>query len=97
MTNTSANHYHRSRLIGRGQGSIHIFVSNARRLTKGTQLIANHRAMQAPQTMTRAELIALQQAVDQVPVPGQIIDTIAQLRRDLGAKGIRVSDRRPHS
>ena len=29
-----------------------------------------------------------------IPIPGAIIDTIAQLRRDLGAKGIRVSDRR---
>jgi MoxR-like ATPase len=58
------------------------------------QLLANHQAKQAPQTITQAELAALQQAVERIPIPGAIIDTIAQLRRDLGAKGIRVSDRR---
>lgn len=62
--------------------------------TRLQQLIANHRARQAPQTMTRAELVALQQTVNQLPVPGPIIDIIAQLRRELGSKGIRVSDRR---
>jgi MoxR-like ATPase len=36
----------------------------------------------------------LQRAAEQIPIPGAIIDMIAQLRRDLGAKGIRVSDRR---
>ncbi len=62
--------------------------------TRLQQSLANHRARQAPQTITQAELDALQQAADQIPIPGVIIDTIAQLRRDLGAKGIRVSDRR---
>lgn len=62
--------------------------------TRLQQLIANHQARQAPQTISRADLVALQQTVNQVPVPGSIIDIIAQLRRDLGAKGIRVSDRR---
>ena len=62
--------------------------------TRLQQLLANHRARQAPQTITQAELVALQQAVERIPIPGAIIDTIAQLRRELGAKGIRVSDRR---
>ena len=62
--------------------------------TRLQQSLANHRVRQAPQTITHAELDALQQAADQIPIPGVIIDMIAQLRRDLGAKGIRVSDRR---
>jgi MoxR-like ATPase len=62
--------------------------------TRLQQLLANHRARQAPQTITQGELVALKQAVGQIPIPGAVIDTIAQLRRDLGAKGIRVSDRR---
>jgi hypothetical protein len=37
MTNTSTNHYHSSRLIGRVHQSIHAFFSNARWLTKGTR------------------------------------------------------------
>jgi MoxR-like ATPase len=43
------------------------------------QLLANHRARQAPRTITQAELAALQQAVERIPIPGAIIDTIAQL------------------
>jgi MoxR-like ATPase len=62
--------------------------------TRLQQSLANHRARQAPQTITQAELDTLQQAAEQIPIPGVIIDMIAQLRRDLGAKGIRVSDRR---
>jgi MoxR-like ATPase len=62
--------------------------------TRLQQAIANHRARQAPQTITQTELDALQQVTEQIPIPGAMIDTIAQLRHDLGAKGIRVSDRR---
>ena len=62
--------------------------------TRLQQSLANHRATQAPQTITQAELDALQQAAEQIPIPGAIIDMIAQLRRDLGARSIRVSDRR---
>ena len=39
MTNTSTNHYHNSRLIGRVYQPIHPFFSNARRGAKGTQSI----------------------------------------------------------
>jgi MoxR-like ATPase len=62
--------------------------------TRLQQLLANHQARQTPQTISRAELIALQQTVEQISVPGSIIDIIAQLRRELGAKGIHISDRR---
>src|SRR5262245_3790415 len=34
MTNTSTNHYHNSRLIGRVYQHVHTFFSNARRLTE---------------------------------------------------------------
>jgi MoxR-like ATPase len=62
--------------------------------TRLQQLLANHQARQAPQTITQAELIDLQQSVEKIPIPGSIIDMIAQLRRELGAKSIHISDRR---
>lgn len=62
--------------------------------TRLQQSLANNRARQAPRTITQAELDALQRAAEQIPIPGAIIDMIAQLRREMGAKGIRVSDRR---
>ena len=57
--------------------------------TRLQQSLAKHWAKQAPQTITHAELDALQQAAEQIPIPGAMIDTIAQLRRDLGAKRLR--------
>src|SRR5262249_447645 len=62
--------------------------------TRLQQSLAKRGARQASETITQTELDALQQATEQIPIPGAIIDTIAQLRRELGAKGIRVSDRR---
>ena len=40
MTNTSTNHYHSSRLIGRIHRRVHTFFSNARRPTEGTRTSA---------------------------------------------------------
>jgi len=39
MTNTSTNHYHSSRLIGRVHQLIHTFFSNARWIAEGTPKI----------------------------------------------------------
>jgi MoxR-like ATPase len=47
-----------------------------------------------PVTMLQSELIALQQCAPQVAIPNATIDMIEQLRKDLIAKGITVSDRR---
>lgn len=45
-------------------------------------------------TLTRMELMALQQAVAQIPIPASVYDAVGTLRKDLAAKGITVSDRR---
>ncbi|MBO0800910.1 MAG: AAA family ATPase, partial [Blastocatellia bacterium] len=47
-----------------------------------------------PQALLQSELVALQQSAAQVAVPNGVVDLIEQLRRDLAAKGIIVSDRR---
>ncbi len=45
-------------------------------------------------TVSRMELLTLQQAVAQIPIPASVYDAIGTLRKDLTAKGITVSDRR---
>ena len=47
-----------------------------------------------PMTLPQSELAALQQAAAQVAIPIAAIDLIEQLRRNLVAKGIIISDRR---
>lgn len=47
-----------------------------------------------PATMTQADLGLLQALVPTVPIPGTVIDALAQLRKDLAGKGIIASDRR---
>ena len=47
-----------------------------------------------PLTLLQSELRALQQSAAQVAIPNAAIDLIEQLRRDLAAKGIIISDRR---
>jgi MoxR-like ATPase len=47
-----------------------------------------------PVAMLQSELVALQQSVPQVAIPNATIDMIEQLRKDLIAKGITISDRR---
>ncbi len=54
----------------------------------------NRAATSAPQTLLQTELIALQQTVEQIPVSDFVIGVLEQLRKDLGAKGIFLSDRR---
>jgi MoxR-like ATPase len=44
--------------------------------------------------LTRPALLLLQEAVAGLPVPGGLLAALEQLRRDLAAKGITVSDRR---
>jgi len=46
MTNTSTNHYHSSRLIGRVHQLIHAFFSNARWIAEGTQMKAAKRRLE---------------------------------------------------
>lgn len=48
----------------------------------------------AQQTLLQAELVALQGSAAQVNVPDATVGLIEQLRRDLAAKGIYLSDRR---
>lgn len=62
--------------------------------TKLQHLLANHQAAVPPQTISQTELAALQQATAKIPLSSPVIDAIAQLRRDLAAKGIYLSDRR---
>src|SRR5262245_45621698 len=45
MTNTSTNHYHSSRLIGRVHQPIHTFFSNARWLAEGTHTIVFYKSV----------------------------------------------------
>jgi MoxR-like ATPase len=47
-----------------------------------------------PQLLTQSELLALQQSAGQVPVSDATVGLIEQLRRDLAAKGVCLSDRR---
>jgi len=47
-----------------------------------------------PLTLLQSELVVLQQSASQVAIPTAAIDLIEQLRRDLAAKGIIISDRR---
>src|SRR5262245_49610602 len=47
-----------------------------------------------PLTLLQSELVVLQQSASQVAIPNAAIDLIEQLRRDLAAKGIIISDRR---
>ncbi|MEP7342651.1 MAG: AAA family ATPase [Acidobacteriota bacterium] len=53
-----------------------------------------HAANGAQQTLAQSELIALQQSAGQVLVPDATVILIEQLRRDLAAKGVSLSDRR---
>ena len=62
--------------------------------TKLQHLLANHQAGVPSQTISQSELIALQQSAAKVWLPSSVMDAIAHLRRDLAAKGIRLSDRR---
>lgn len=62
--------------------------------TRLQHLLANHQAVAPPQTVSQIELAALQQSAASIQLPSSVIDGIAQLRRDLMAKGIRLSDRR---
>jgi MoxR-like ATPase len=62
--------------------------------TKLQHLLANHQAVAPPQTISQSELTALQQSAAQIQLPSSVMDAIAQLRRDLAGKGIRLSDRR---
>ena len=59
--------------------------------TRLQQLLANHRARQAPRTITQAELVALQQAVGQIPIPGRSStrspNSAATAQRDSRATG----------
>ena len=61
--------------------------------TRLQQLLANHRARQAPRTITQAELVALQQAVGQIRSRGRS-STRSPNSAATWAPGIRVSDRR---
>ncbi len=62
--------------------------------TRLQHLLANHQAGVPSQTISQSELIALQQSAAKVWLPSSVMDAIAHLRRDLAAKGIRLSDRR---
>lgn len=62
--------------------------------TKLQHLLANHQASLPQQTISQTELTELQQSAAKIPLPSSVINAIAQLRRDLTAKGIRLSDRR---
>ncbi len=62
--------------------------------TRLQHLIANHQAVVPPQTISQSELAELQQSAAKIQLPSSVIEAIAQLRRDLMAKGIRLSDRR---
>jgi MoxR-like ATPase len=62
--------------------------------TRLQHLLANHQATVLPQTISQVELTALQQAAATIQLPASVMDAIAQLRRDLMTKGIRLSDRR---
>lgn len=62
--------------------------------TRLQHLLAGHQASLPQQTISQPELAALQQSAAKIQLPSSVIDAIAQLRRDLMAKGIRLSDRR---
>lgn len=49
---------------------------------------------QTPTLMTQADLQALQAVVPTIPIPDSVLDALAQLRKDLLAKGVSASDRR---
>lgn len=48
----------------------------------------------APQTIDQADLAALQQACDALPIPDGVLDAIGQLRKELAGQGVTASDRR---
>lgn len=47
-----------------------------------------------PATLSQADLVAVQQAAQLVPVPDGVIDALTQLRKELAGKGMTASDRR---
>lgn len=62
--------------------------------TKLQAMLAQHQTSILQETISKVELAALQQAAAAIPLSSSVLDAIAQLRRDLTAKGIRLSDRR---
>ena len=62
--------------------------------TKLQHLLANHQEAVPPQTIGQSQLAELQQSASKIQLPSSVMDAIAQLRRDLTVKGIRLSDRR---
>jgi len=69
------------------------YVSDSN-FTKLLQMVAAAAAALPPRTITKAELETLQAVVPQVEVPSSTIAMVEQLRRELKAKGVIISDRR---